>query len=777
MPPRFRTLVLVFVSALSAPSAVNSADWVHWRGPFQTGVSTEKLPDSFGVTTPGKDNLVWKADVGGRTAPLIVGDKLFLVTSIDEAKPTEGERLVCLNANTGKVEWEDRFAVFHTDIVSNRLGWCTLTADPANGLVYIHGTQGFVSCYTVAGKLVWKRSLTEEYGRITGYGGRIVSPLFDSGLVIVGMVNASWGDFAPPGNRFVAFDGKTGEVVWWATTGITTGRTYYSIPVVSVVNGQRVFVTGGADGGVHAFKVRTGEKVWSYVCASGAVNPSPVMDGNLVYIAHGEENPEPGTIGRVVCLDASKVDPKTKKPAVVWENKTLQKRFGLASPALADGILYVPNDEAELYAFDAKKGGRPLWRYKFGTVARGAPLVCDGKLYVFDVFGKLSVLKLNGKSEPEESDVISFRSTTPGAQLETNGTPAAVNGRLYFMTREATYCVGAAANKPSAPVAVKFPSEEPAFDGSAKPAGVRIFPADVVAKPGEAVKFTAIPVDANGRDLPAAADAKPEWGVFAPPVPPGGTTAPPPLKAEVKGDGYTATVMLDKMPMQHGIVTAKLGTAVGRARVRVVPPLPYKNDFEKTPDGAAPAGWVNAGRKYEVKTVNGQKVLAKTNTDAGALVAKATTFFTLPTSTGYAIQCDVMGTEVRGKVPDAGVVNSRYTLLLDGKDDPTTGHRALRLTSWEARPRVNQSVELQWEPGTWYTLKLVVEGKGATAVARGKVWKKGDPEPAKWSIEYEDAAPNLEGSAGLYGYISNISVGIPGSEVFYDNLAVTPTGK
>ena len=89
-------------------------------------------------------------------------------------------------------------------------------------------------------------------------------------------------------------------------------------------------ITGAADGAVHAMQVRTGKSVWSYHCASGVINPSPVVDGNLVYIAHGEENPEGGGLGRVVCLDASKV--KAGKPKLVWEFRR-GVRFGLASLA------------------------------------------------------------------------------------------------------------------------------------------------------------------------------------------------------------------------------------------------------------------------------------------------------------------------------------------------------------------------------------------------------------------------------------------------------------
>ena len=54
-------------------------------------------------------------------------------------------------------------------------------------------------------------------------------------------------------------------------------------------------------------KLETGEKVWGYKFSALAVNCSPVVDGNLVYIGHGDENPDNSDKGRVICLDASQV--------------------------------------------------------------------------------------------------------------------------------------------------------------------------------------------------------------------------------------------------------------------------------------------------------------------------------------------------------------------------------------------------------------------------------------------------------------------------------------
>jgi outer membrane protein assembly factor BamB len=735
----------------------------------------------FSVETPGQEHLIWKTPIGGRSSPLILGDRLYMITAAGEGI-TEGERVVCLDANTGKPIWEHRFNVFHTDIVSSRLGWTTLTADPEAGYIYCHGTQGHVFCFDRDGQIIWQRNLTEEYGRVTGYGGRIVSPIFDSGLVIVGMVNSSWGDQARGNNRFVAFDGKTGEVVWWSSPGdelIQTQPsyrllgTYYSNPVVAVINGQRLLITGGADGYAHAFKVRTGERVWSYRFSAGVVNPSPVVDGNLVYLAHGEENPEGGPLGRIICLDASQVTNKT--PKLVWEFRR-SNRFGLASPAIADGILYVPDDSSELFAFDAKKGGRPLWRYKYGTTARGAPLIADGKLYVFDVFAKLTVLELNGRDEPDVLEETVFRNPGSPILIETNGTPIAVNGRLYFMTREATYCVGDEAAKSQDAPLKKEPPETP-YDPNAKPAAIRVFPADVTTKPGGETKLEVKVLDANGREVNAPADAKVEWSLPTPPPPPGARSGPPPLRGEVQANGVAAAVKVDQTSSQQGVVLAKVGNLTARARVRSVAQLPYFNDFEKLPDGGAPGGWVNTNGKFVIKTLDGNKVLSKVNTSPAPPLARANGYITLPSATNYVIECDVMGTDVRGIIPDIGLVNSRYTLLLDGKKDPDTGRRSLRLVSWEARPptgRVNVGKEYDWTPDTWYTLKLAVEQKENSAVIRGKVWKKGESEPETWSIEFEDPAPNREGAAAVYAYISNVTDTDPGSDAYFDNLKITP---
>src|SRR5438132_4582328 len=190
-------------------------NWANWRGPLQNGVSLDKdLPDKFSTNLKDPEgNLIWTADIGGRTTPIVMNNRVFLINSVG-SKDSEQERVVCFNADTGATIWQYKFNVFLTQVVSERIGWSNLVGDPETGNVYAHGTQGLLLCLDPDGKLVWQRSLTEEFGRITGYGARITSPIVDSGLVIIGMPNSSWGQYATGGCRFMAFDKNTGEVVW-----------------------------------------------------------------------------------------------------------------------------------------------------------------------------------------------------------------------------------------------------------------------------------------------------------------------------------------------------------------------------------------------------------------------------------------------------------------------------------------------------------------------------------------------------------------------------------
>jgi len=114
-------------------------DWAEWRGPNRDGVSTEKnLPAKW---SPTGDNLAWRAPYGGRSAPIVMGDRVYLQNVAGKGE-TEQERVMCFNADTGKLLWEHRFNVYLSDVPPHRVGWASPVGDPSTGNIYVFGVGG-----------------------------------------------------------------------------------------------------------------------------------------------------------------------------------------------------------------------------------------------------------------------------------------------------------------------------------------------------------------------------------------------------------------------------------------------------------------------------------------------------------------------------------------------------------------------------------------------------------------------------------------------------------
>jgi outer membrane protein assembly factor BamB len=753
MKRRYFPVGVLVVLGVCAASAVAS-DWYHWRGPWQSGFSPEKdLPAKWSPNQDDPDsNLVWKAPYGCRSTPLVMNGRVYIINNVGTGV-TEQERVMCLDADTGKKLWEKSFNVFHVDIVSVRLGWASLAGDPKTGNIYGHGTQGLFFGFDKDGKLLWEHSLIEEYGRFTGFGGRVTTPTVDGDLVIVGMINSSWGDHKG-GNRWLAVDKMTGEVVYWADSGLLPKDSFYSVPVVGVINGERLLIGGGADGSVVGFKVHTGEEVWSHPLSITALNSSAVLDGNHVYIGHGLESPDTNTLGRVICLDASKIS--KGRPALVWKRDGIKARY--ASPIYHEGRLYVPDEVGRLHCLDAKTG-KTQWRHTYGRDGRGSPVLADGKIYVGDVSTGFYILQ-PGPKECKRLHEHVFHSPD-GGTAEFNGSPAVANGRVYFATADEIYCIGKK-GAPSVPEPELANKEEPP-PADSKVAHLQIVPADVVLYPGDSANFKVKAYDAQGRFL---REVKADWSLPEPIPPPAAKAKPPALKGEIADGKVTVSA---NVPNQQGYALAKVEGLTAKARIRVPPRLPYHEDFEKYPNGSVPGGWVNTQGKYVIATMkDGNKVLKKVNNKASPLVARGNAFIGMPDLKDYTIQADVMGTKVEGNLPEMGIVANRYTLVLAGNV------QKLRLLSWDAVPRVDETISWRWQPDTWYRMKLTVQVNGGKGIIRGKAWQRDEKEPDNWTVTFTDPRPDDHGSPALYGYVIGIVGDQPGTDIFYDNVGITP---
>lgn len=729
----------LLLAAAAATTTLTAAEWPGWRGPRQSAVSPET--GLVSRWSPEGENLVWRADLVGRSTPVVFDGRVCANGRAGE-KIDMHEVVACFDAGTGRKLWQHRLDVYNTTVPFNRVGWASVVGDPETGNLYAHGVAGLLVAFDREGSVVWSRSLTEEFGFYSGFGGRTHTPAIDEDRLILSFANVGWGEQAgPPRTRTFAFDKRTGDVLWASTPGQSPfDLNTQTTPVVAVVGGRRLLIEGNGDGWIYALKARTGEKVWGFQLSKSGMNTTVAVDGSTVYASHSEENVDTPNMGRVVAIDATGSGDVTKTHER-WRADELGA--GFPSPLVHDGRLYVVDNSANLFALDAASG-KQLWKHKLGTVGKSSPVWADGKLYATEVNGRFHVLapKADGV-EQLDMDEISLTDTAGTRYAEIYGSPAVAYGRVYFATEAGLFCLGDKAKPfkvtPDRPAAL---AEEAPAAGAA-PAVVQVVPAEVLVKPGEAVRFELRAFDARGRAL-GKVDAA-EWTLEG-------------LAGDLANGSFTPAAGRS----QAGKVVAKAAGPGGQAlsaaaRVRVVAPLPWSEDFEAIEPGKNPPWWIGAGSKFVVQEKDGGKVLAKPPVKVG--LDRSDVYLGPATLTGYTIQADLLGSIKGRRRPDLGLINSGYTLDLMG------AHQKVQLRSWASDLRVEKSTPFPWDPDVWYTMKLRVDQQGDRALVRGKVWRRGEPEPAEWTVTAEDPHPIRQGSPGLYGYSA--------ADLYYDNLKVT----
>ncbi len=472
--------------ATSSPAAaVAGADWAEWRGPARDGVSPEKnLPAAW---SPAGEGLAWKAPYGGRSTPVVVGDRLYLQNVAGKGAEMQ-ERVMAFNADTGKVLWEHKFNVYLSDAPPHRIGWASPAGDPATGNVYAHGGGGTVLALSKEGKVLWERSLGEDFGWLTTHGGRTMSPIIDGDLVIVTGVAFSWGSHSRGMHRMIAFDKKTGEVVWTSAPGGRPYDTTYAPPIIADVAGTRLLIQGGADGMFYAVKPQTGEPVWRTAISQRGINTGVVVKGTTAILTHSEENLEGSEMGMIAAVDAT-MKGDIKQAQYKWGVKGWQG--GFSTPVIDGDRLYQVDNGANLGAFDVNTG-KQVWLQNLGTIQKASPVLADGKLYVGTENGKFFII------EPSATGAKILDEDQLGTEALPESIIASVavsNGRIYLVTDTALYAIGKKGARGTSSSAASIRNAGHAVEGAQGAAShVQVVPAEVTLKPGESGELPRAPV-------------------------------------------------------------------------------------------------------------------------------------------------------------------------------------------------------------------------------------------------------------------------------------------
>jgi hypothetical protein len=319
--------------------------------------------------------------------------------------------------------------------------------------------------------------------------------------------------------------------------------------------------------------------------------------------------------------------------------------------------------------------------------------------------------------------------------------PAVANGRVYVASMDALYAIGP---KTLRPAAAPAPVPTPAAATPGAPAAALVFPSDVTLKPGQAQKFAVQLYDANGVKVPTPAGTTIAWTLEG-------------LKGTAAPDGtFTPDAAAGS---QGGTLKAAVsgGSLAGSARVRVAISGKQEENFDGFTAEAPPGGWVNAANKFDVKDLEGNKVLQRR--EDNTLTRRARMFFGAPDMANYTVEMDVRTIEKRRQQGDVGVIAQRYVMVLFGNS------QKVELQPWQPNVAMTVSAPFQWKGDAWYRVKLEVQNqKDGSVRVRGKAWPRGETEPAAWLVEKVDPIGHKMGSPGIYAdapwgaYFDNIKV-------------------
>jgi outer membrane protein assembly factor BamB len=361
-------------------------------------------------------------------APLVEGDRLWYVTSRGEVKclDTEGFRD---GENDGPVTSETVQAKDEADVVwvldmMKQLGvsqhnMCSCSVTAAGDLLFVNTSNG----------------------------------------VDEGHINLPNAD-AP---SFLCLDKRDGQVLWAdGSPGANVLHGQWSSPSYAELGGVPQVLFGGGDGWLYSFDAR-GENgkaklLWQFDCNPkeskytlggradrNHIIGTPVVHEGLVYIAVGED-PEHGEgVGHLWCIDPTKRGdtspelavslkaPDTPLPhrrnqavikeqgevarpnpnsAAIWHypgfdadgngkldfEETMHRTCGTV--AIKDGLLFVADFSGLFHCLDLKTG-KPYWTHDMLAASWGSPLIADGKVYIGDEDGDISIFTL-----AKEKDLI-----------------------------------------------------------------------------------------------------------------------------------------------------------------------------------------------------------------------------------------------------------------------------------------------------------------------------------------------------------------------------------
>jgi outer membrane protein assembly factor BamB len=385
-----------------AQGALVSADWPQWRGPQRDGVSRGvPLPAQW----PRELKKAWAEKVGaGYSSPVLVGNDLFVFS-----RQGSDEVVTKLDAASGRVAWRKSYAAaFQKNAYAKDMAPGPFaTPLVAGGRVYTFGVTAVLSCWdAVDGRLVWRKDWSGKQDTSKLFTGTAMSPVIDSGLLIV-----FYGD--DRAGTLAALDPATGREKWTTAAdgpgygspvvfeaggvrqfalfttksligvSVREGKLLWTVPykdeynenIVTPVVYRDLLIVSGVRHPAAAYRVQqaggkwSAEMVWSNEAAPMYM-ASPVLVGDYLYGLSARNK------GQWICLDA-----RTGK--TVWATKGREGMAGSVTLA-GDRLVLLAETGSLVVAKASPAGFEQVTRYEVGEGTYGYPVLVPGGVIVKD---------------------------------------------------------------------------------------------------------------------------------------------------------------------------------------------------------------------------------------------------------------------------------------------------------------------------------------------------------------------------------------------------------
>jgi outer membrane protein assembly factor BamB len=357
-PPMLRATILIVL--LATPLAAN--DWPQFLGLARNGVYVgAPLNEKWPPTGP---RIIWRKQVGqGLSGPVVAGKRLILFHRVGDREVVES-----FDALTGAAQWRHAYPTTYRDDFGFDEGPRAVPV-VAEGIVFTYGAEGKLHAVDVStGKPLWSVDAMRQFEVDKGFFGAAGSPLVEGGKVIANVGGKKGG--------IVAFEAKTGKVIWTATTDGAS----YSSGVAATILGRRyaVFLTRA---GLVGLDPANGEvrfqRPWRARQAASVNAATPIVAANRIFVS-AEYGPGAG----VLQFDGTKL-------ADVWmSDEVLSNHY--ATSVLHEGRLYGFHGRQEFgpefRAVDLQSG-KVLW--STGRFGAGSVTLAGNRLVLVRESGEL----------------------------------------------------------------------------------------------------------------------------------------------------------------------------------------------------------------------------------------------------------------------------------------------------------------------------------------------------------------------------------------------------